>query len=442
MSPGPETSTSARRRRGIRLSGLLGGGLLWLCCVGPLVGCGTAPYPGLAEQTSRLPLEAWVSVVPDSTGKIIPRVQVSVPYHALVFRHAGDRLVSGLEVLVVAERDQVQVGGGVGRAQATASSMAATRTRTPLHVSVPLSVRGDGPVRLTVTARVLETARVWQRRLTHTPQSWAAMPLWIADLRTDLEPHPAGGYQVATAADSVRLQVELQRPRDGADWPDSGLDLVSEFSGAALDEPRRQRTPVAPAVIAAADATLEQVWPVARLPFGRLRLRVLLEAEIEGQLWQLPREPSLEVLNLHVPVGQDRDWRRHLLWLDGLLTAAVRDSLREVPRPQRPEAWARIWERVGPEQRLSPEAAARQHLLRIVAADERFGGFGRGALSDRGRILIRHGEPARVETYADERIPGAMYEVWYHPAAGVRFVFYDAHGLGDYRLQQTLPLDG
>jgi len=347
MSPGSESSTSACRRHGARLAGLFCGGLLWIWCGAQLVGCGTAPYPGQAGQASRLPLEAWVSVSPDSTGQVSPHVQVSVPYHALVFHREGDQLVSGLEVLVVADRDQVQVGGGVGRARANAGSMAATRTRTPLHVSVPLSVRGDGPVRLTVTARVLETARVWQRRLTHTPQSWTAMPLWIADLWTDLEPHPIGGYQVAAAADSVRLQVELQRPRDGADWPASGLDLVSEFSGAALDEPRRHRTAVAPAAIAAAEATIEHIWPVARLPFGRLRLRVLLEAEVEGQLWQLPREPALEVLNLHVPVDQDRDWRRHLLWLDGLLTAAVRDSLREVPRPQRPEAWARLWERPG-----------------------------------------------------------------------------------------------
>jgi hypothetical protein len=80
-------------------------------------------------------------------------------------------------------------------------------------------------------------------------------------------------------------------------------------------------------------------------------------------------------------------------------------------------------------------------LRRIVEADDRFGGDGRGAETDRGRTLIRWGEPARIDSYADPRAAGAVWEVWDYPERGRRLYFFDAHGLGDYRLRREEPLD-
>ena len=76
-----------------------------------------------------------------------------------------------------------------------------------------------------------------------------------------------------------------------------------------------------------------------------------------------------------------------------------------------------------------------EHLLRIVDADARYGGFGRGALSDRGRVFIRWGEPDRVETARDARLPGASWEIWIYEDEQRRFHFHDAHGMGDFRLR-------
>jgi GWxTD domain-containing protein len=405
-------------------------------------GCGGTPYPAQIGQTSRQPLDAWVSMHADSVGNIRPHVLVSVPHVALVFQRDQGRYRSVLEVMVVARRQGEQVGGGVGSGEVTVDSDLATRTRTPLQVSAPLRIRGEQPVTLEVTARVRDSSRAWQRWLHHAPRAWTAMPLWIADVGTDLSVDPAGGYQVPALADSVRLDVVLRRPREAVAWPPAGIDLVSELSGPALAQPRQRRTAVPEIAAIDTSLTLTQVWPGDRLPFGRNRLQVRLEAEVDGERWQVPREPALEILNLRVAFGDDRDWRRHVNWLEGLLPSATRDSLRAVPAAGRPQAWSAAWRRIATAEALTPDAAERRHLRRIVTADDRFGGFGRGALSDRGRILIRWGEPARIEVFADERVPGAMHEVWSHPAAGLRFVFYDAHGLGDFRLQQTLPLEG
>lgn len=417
-------------------------------CLGRLVllllvgGCGGTPYPLQTLQTGRQSLDAWVSMSADSDGMIGPHVHVSVPHSTLIFQREQGRYRSVLEVMVVALRQGEQVGGGVGSAAVTVENDLATRTRTPLQVSVPLRIRGEGPVALEVTARVQDTARVWQRRLDYTPGAWAAMPLWIADVSTNLISEPTGGYQVPAQADTVHLDVMLRRPSGAAGWPPSGLDLVSEIAGPTLAQVRQRRKPVPVTTTRDTSVTVRHDWPVDHLPFGRNRLRLRLEAEVDGERWHVPREPAIEVLNLRVPFNDDRDWRRHVNWLGGLLPAEAQESLRSASVATRPRAWAAAWRRIAAAtgEGSLPDEAERRHLRRIVTADDRFGGFGRGALSDRGRVLIRWGEPVRIEVFADERVPGAMYEVWNHPAAGLRFIFYDAHGLGDFRLLQTLPL--
>ncbi len=423
------------RDRGL-VAGLLAG---WLLGSGLLGGCGGKAGAWLDARRDHAALAAWVTMSQDSTGAVRPLVVVSVPHAQLVFRRDGDVYAAGLEARVVAWRGEQQVGGGVARTAVQLEHYAATRTQMPLEVAVPLHVRGEEPVELAVTAQALATTRVWRRALAFAPRAVAAMPIWIADLRTDLEPAPDGALMVPAAADSVRLAVVLRPRPDDPAWPEGGVDLVSEVTGAALAQPRRLRTPIA-GPVGAAQSFVEQAWPADQLPFGRLRLRVLLEAQQAGQRWQLPREPALSVVNLRVDVRQDRSWRRHVAWLEGLLPAAARDSLRDVEPAERPAAWSDAWRRIGAGSIEMATAAEQRHLLRIIAADDRFSGFGRGALSDRGRVFVRWGEPALIETYFDDRVPGAVYEIWNHPAAGLRFIFYDAHGNGDFRLRHTEPL--
>ena len=64
----------------------------------------------------------------------------------------------------------------------------------------------------------------------------------------------------------------------------------------------------------------------------------------------------------------------------------------------------------------------------------------RGAESDRGRTLIRWGEPTQIEAFADARAAGASWEVWDYPERDLRLFFFDAHGSGDFRLRRQEPL--
>ncbi len=406
-----------------------------------LAACGPAPSLSSDPLQGGRGLEAWVSVTQDSTGAIQPGVTVSLPYRSLIFREDPRRggLVSGLDLQVVALRGDQQVGGGVAAREVRVADHPDAGARTELVLTAPLRIRGTAPVDLEVRARVQATRRVWTRRLGFAPASLAAMPVWITAVETGLPPADSGGRLLTSATAGLDLAVTLQRQLDGPPWPEAGIELISEVAAPALDRPRRRRTTVAP--LGAADTTrVVHAWPLSRLPFGRSRVTVALETRRDDEVLRLPREPALELVNLAIPFADDRAWRRHLGWLDGRLPAAVRDSLAALPASDRPGAWAGIWTAIGEVDDVAPEAAERRHLQRIVTADDRYSSFGRGALSDRGRVYIRWGEPARVETFADPHTAGAMWQIWVYPERGRRVLFFDAHGFGDFRLRREEPL--
>ena len=404
-------------------------------------GCGPAPSARLDPARNRLPLEAWVTVLPDADGELRPCVQVSAPLRSLVFYRADERFHSGLEVRVTAWRDEVQAGGGVGEARVTVADHDATRAETALDVTVPLLLRGDGPVSLEVMARVTDSSRGWSRELTFTPGALARLPLWIASVQAVPATGIGADLTLDAATDSLRLRVTLQRRVDSPDLPTSGLSLVSEATGAVLGEMTLMRQPV-PADLAAGEArAVDMIWPTASLPFGRCHVHSLVELARDTEWVRLPHEPPLEVVNLRVPLADDDTWRRQLKWLDERLLESRRDSLSDRPADERPAAWAAIWREVGVAVGQPADAVERRHLLRIVAADDRFGTYGRGALSDRGRTLIRWGEPTRIETYGDARAAGAVWEVWDYAARGRRIFFFDAHGVGDFRRRGDEFLD-
>jgi GWxTD domain-containing protein len=304
---------------------------------------------------------------------------------------------------------------------------------------VPLLVRGEEPVTLEVVARVRDSSRRWRRELNHAPDVLASLPVWITAVRGP-EPGALGELELTASRDSLRLEVSLQRRLAAHPWPESGLALVGEVSGAAGGRPTSRRRSVPADLGPGQTRSVPVVWPTEALPFGRCRIQLGVELTRDGAWVRLPHEPALTLINLRVPVADDLDWSRHLDWLVGVVTAARRDSLRGLPAAARPEAWAAIWRDVAFAEGLDPEGAETRHLRRVVAADDRFGGMGRGAESDRGRALIRWGEPARIETYADARAAGAVWEVWDYPDRGRRLYFYDAYGLGDFRLRREEDL--
>ncbi len=68
-----------------------------------------------------------------------------------------------------------------------------------------------------------------------------------------------------------------------------------------------------------------------------------------------------------------------------------------LPAPEREAVMAAFWKRHDPDPATEENAVYDEFLKRFVAAQVRYAGFRPGALSDRGRILIRLGEPVSIE---------------------------------------------
>lgn len=405
-----------------------------------LAGCSARRSAANDPSSSQQPLDAWVTILQDSTGAVRPHVRVGVPYHSLVFHREDDRYRSGLEVKVLAWRDGQQVGGGVAQATVHVDEYPATRGNNRLEVGAPLLIRGEQPVDLEVLISVPATARTWERRLNYQPRTLTVMPLWIAQVQTDLPVDPDGSALLSSTVDSVGFDVLVRR--HGNDWPAAGLDLVSQVSSPALENPRHRRSAVKVMPADMDSLQLVQTWPSDCLPFGRNQVQMALEMMHEDEQIRLPRDPALELINLRVPLSDDQAWKRHLAWLEGTVGEATLDSLNSIPVEGRKRAWDQLWRQLATVDTRPVDQVRDEHLRRIITADDRFTDKKRGALTDRGTVLIRHGEPSRTEVYPDDRMPGAVWEAWLYPTEGMRFLFYDAHGLGDFRLRQTEDLPG
>ncbi len=375
-----------------------------------------------------------VAAAVDSLGKEYPVLDVSVPYRALVFRRDDGIWRSGIAVTAVAGRDGRRVGGGVGRAAVSVDGYADTRGDGRVVCRVPLKVRGDGPVELKVVTRVLETVREWRQEMPWTPGRGRGLPWFLAGVDWNLPESLDAPRLLGDGLDTLRVAIDLGR-RAGV--PAAPADLILTVRAPDRDAVVVSRSTTLPAAADAAGNLRRSVGlPAAAMGFGRRELHVELRGEGGGPEHSLVLDPPRGFVNLRLDWDDDDAWRLHVGWLERIVDGETRGRLRDLPPAERSVAWDAMWRNV----ESDPAHAGpgrREHLLRIIAADARFGRFGRGALGDRGRTYILYGPPDRVEPRGDDLAYGAAWEIWYYRAEGLVFNFYDAHGMGDYRLHST-----
>ena len=374
----------------------------------------------------RSALEATVAAHFAADGGTTAVVHVSLPYRLLVFKRDGERYASRLRVSVVAKAGGERVGGGFAQVEVVTADYADTRTdeRIRCAVDVPLSVQSE--LELEVRATIAGTSRTWERDLRFDPGAVGDVPYHFTGFHWNLV---AGeeGYMVGADTDTLSAVLTLAahplRDEGSARADLQVLVRNPQDQERILHEERLTR--------ASADTLVVRVRvPVSRMPFGPLVLTARVTAD-DGAALELT--PGRDFVNLAVPFGDEAAWRRHVGWLETIVDADGRRVLAGTSPAGRPAAWRRIWD----QRPVEASPTETEHLLRIVTADRRFGRFGRGALSDQGRVLIHHGEPDRVETVEmDASYPGT-WQIWYYRALGLLFRFYDAYGLGDFRLYDT-----
>lgn len=390
--------------------------LIWALALLLITGCAGGSRRAAGDAPG--PMTAYILPAAPASNPG-PRLRITVPRSDLVFRREGGVITGGLEVTAVAWRAGRQVGGGVSRASLEVADWDASRQDSLFSLEMPLTLEESTAVDLEVRVRSLGSSRRWVRRIPCPPSAW--QPLAFTLVAWDWNADASG--VLPTDADSLRLDLTLAR-QPSVPWPPEGFGL-----GLRLASSRRPASKVLlsldPARAAADTLRLPMAVAAARLPLGAYELEVGLgDTDHGGGDLQIRSRRKLRSLVLDLESREN--WQEHLDWLEYRLGPGPMERLAALPAPQRKAALLQVFS----------AGELRRHLLRIVEADERFAFSGRGALTDRGRVFVQHGEPARIERKGSPGDRFQRWEVWFYEPDGPVFTFLDSHGLGEYRLIQ------
>jgi GWxTD domain-containing protein len=400
--------------------------LLMLC-----LGCAaTGPRK---NQSRPDPLEVELATAFNEDGSPAVGVTVAMPYRSLIFHKTEDQYQADLRVTVTVLQDDTVLSGGVAVDSAKAEDYAGTRSGARLRVQVPVNLENDNTVELRVLAEVVGSSRWWERRLQYSPGAARDIPWAFGGFEWNVPADVEQGLRLDATLDSVRVDVKLvQRPASvvAEARPTTLVLEVQDGHGAAL-ELARHTLPHPPT---SDQLMVQTVLDASIFPFGLQALAIRLEDDKGGILAMVPNH---SLVNLGIPFVDTDTWRRHVGWLDHASTDDDDlDAMADLPFGQRSAAWREFWQG----RQAGKTISETEHLLRIVEADRRFGNFGRGALSDRGRYLIRYGSPDHVDYRVMERHIAGDWEIWYYRVHGFRVIFHDAYGLGDFREYSRMPI--
>ena len=212
-------------------------------------------------------------------------------------------------------------------------------------------------------------------------------------------------------------------------------------------------------------------FDLSRIPPGQYRAAVAVAKSSTGE--SASASATFDV------VWSAYSWNKKL---DDLLAelAPVASSedqnrLKRLSSGERENFLAEFWKRLDPTPDTPRNETLEEHYRRIRMADRVFGGRVRGILTDRGRIYVRYGQPDEISSgFATEEFIGSFlwspknefdmkeegrarggynykdkaYEIWTYDdrgkplgasarigsGIGLRFVYVDVSGYGDYEM--------
>lgn len=219
------------------------------------------------------------------------------------------------------------------------------------------------------------------------------------------------------------------------------LSLYAELADSILVRlfldggPNPGQTVVAETLSVDGQADVRRVIPVDSLLPGAYRLNIWA-ATVSDPL--RPFHQSAEQLRIRAKGPSGLGAMETSLEL--LSYIASRQEVRDIDRagPEaRDSAVAAFWLSRDPTPGTERNEVRDDFYQRVDQANRQYSlGARPGWRTDRGRIYIKYGPPDEIERHPFEPDYRA-YEIWYYYAEGVKFMFMDVHGFGDYRLMNT-----
>ncbi len=133
------------------------------------------------------------------------------------------------------------------------------------------------------------------------------------------------------------------------------------------------------------------------------------------------------------PFLDDEFFEEAVSQLQYIATNEEMKCLRETKPEERESEWNSFWKEKDPTPSTELNEFKEEYYRRIDYTNSNYGQGRRGWMTDRGKVYIIHGPPDEVERHPYE-LHSVPYEIWYYYGRGLKFVFVDEHGIGDYRL--------
>ena len=110
------------------------------------------------------------------------------------------------------------------------------------------------------------------------------------------------------------------------------------------------------------------------------------------------------------------------------------NKLTHVSENERQKALLSFWKSKDPTPETSRNETMSEFFERIAYTNQKFAHLGKdGWKTDRGKTYIQYGPPDRIDQQAENK-NWSQYEIWEYYNKQIKFVFFDQHGFGDYRL--------
>jgi GWxTD domain-containing protein len=405
----------------------------WLATLGISAAWGAEIPPIRSEHPPDFSADFALSL--DSQGRPAIGVSIAIPYQGLQWLRLtpeGERYGANLELSVVFQPHRSgPLHGQIWQRQVVVAGFEATRApRATLLERRALDLLPDR-YKVTVKVRDLDAETESKAEQTVVVPDYSRVPVGFGDLELGVVdslgsfrsiPNRIFGGEVKDLA----ARAALFDRRAGA-WP-----RVYDFRYRVLDD--------AGTALSAGKtrATVEHSADPVIVPAGGKDLflgHYVMEVElVDGHSrWRVER--SFEVEESGPPRGAD--FERMLEPMGYIASADEIQHLRQLPADQQARGWEEFWRRRDPTPDTPRNEAMIEFIRRVQYAERHFQWYGPGWRSDMGRIYIRYGPPAQIES-RPSTATSPQLEIWSYDNPFRRFVFGDREGFGRYTLLSPL----
>ncbi len=113
------------------------------------------------------------------------------------------------------------------------------------------------------------------------------------------------------------------------------------------------------------------------------------------------------------------------------------DDMKKLPPDEKRNAFQEFWKKRDPSPNSERNELMEEYYSRVAYANKNFGHYMDGWKTDRGMVYIIFGSPSNIERHPFDT-DAKPYEIWTYYQLDREFIFIDATGFGDYRLQSPI----